>query len=246
MSRYFLEVSYKGTNYSGFQAQKNANSIQEEVEKAFLILQKEKVLLTGSSRTDAGVHALQNFFHFDFEGLINPQFVYKINAILPGDIVVKRSFPVSSDAHCRFDAISREYKYFIYRQKDPFLRDRAFYFPYKLDMEKLQKAAEILKEYHDFTSFSKRNTQVKTFVCQLHTSEWLLENECLVYHVKGNRFLRGMVRALTATMLKVGRGTISLQEYTRVIEAKDCTQASFAVPAHGLFLTSVDYSPVKE
>jgi len=241
MSRYFLEVSYKGTNYSGFQTQKNANSIQEEVEKAFLILQKEKVLLTGSSRTDTGVHAIQNFFHFDFEGIINPQFVYKINAILPGDIVVKSIIPVSPEAHCRFDAISREYKYFIYRDKNPFLSDRAFYFPYKLNMDHLERAAEILKKYDDFTSFSKRNTQVKTFVCKIQTSEWLFENGCLVYHVKGNRFLRGMVRALTATMLKVGRGTISLQEYAGIIEAKDCTLASFSVPAHGLFLTAVGY-----
>ncbi len=241
MSRYFLEVSYKGTNYSGFHAQKNANSIQEEIEKAFLILQKEKVVLTGSSRTDAGVHALQNFFHFDFDGLIHPQFAYKMNAILPADIVIRRIFPVGADAHCRFDAISREYKYFIYRRKDPFLRDRAFYFPYKLDLEKLKEAAGLLHQYQDFTSFSKRNTQVKTFVCEIGTSEWTVEGECLVYRVKANRFLRGMVRALTATMLKVGRGTIDIQEYTRIIEAKDCTRASFAVPAHGLFLTSVEY-----
>lgn len=245
MPRYFLEVSYKGTNYSGFQTQKNANSIQEEVEKAFLILQKEEVMLTGSSRTDSGVHALQNFFHFDFEGTIHPHFVYKINAILPPDIVVKTVFPVAADTHCRFDAISREYKYFIYREKNPFLNDRAFYFPYKLNMESLQNAAGILKGYNDFTSFSKRNTQVKTFICQIQISEWLMENECLVYHVKGNRFLRGMVRALTATMLKVGRGTIGTAEFSRIIEAKDCTQASFAVPPHGLFLTSVDYPCAK-
>jgi tRNA pseudouridine38-40 synthase len=257
MPRYFLEVSYKGTNYSGFQTQKNANSIQDEVEKAFLILQKEKVLLTGSSRTDTGVHALQNFFHFDSDSPLHlwrgtkgegdeAKFVYKINAILPGDIVVKSIFPVSPDAHCRFDAVSREYKYFIYREKNPFLNDRAFYFPYKLNMENLQKAAAILKRYEDFTSFSKRNTQVKTFTCQIQTSEWLLENGCLVYHVKGNRFLRGMVRALTATMLKVGRGTIDLEEFAHIIEAKDCTQASFAVPPHGLFLTSVEFSSVNE
>lgn len=242
MPRYFLEVSYKGTNYSGFQTQKNANSVQDEVEKAFLILQKEDVLLTGSSRTDAGVHALQNYFHFDFEGMINPQFVYKINAILPADIVVKRIIPVLPEAHCRFDAISREYKYFIYRRKNPFLSDRAFYFPYKLDLEQLQEAADIIKRYQDFTSFSKRNTQVKTFTCEIKESNWVYENDCLVYNVKGNRFLRGMVRALTATMLKVGRGSISFQELTRIIEVKDCTQASFAVPPHGLFLTSVEYT----
>ena len=241
MLRYFLEVSYKGTNYSGFQSQKNANSIQEEVEKAFAILHKEKAVLTGSSRTDAGVHALQNFFHFDFERPLNPQLVYKINAILPEDIVVKSVRQVQPDAHCRFDAVSREYKYFVYRQKDPFLRDRAYYYPYKINIEKLQQAAAILTEYQDFTSFSKRNTQVKTFVCQIQLSEWLQENQCLVYKVKANRFLRGMVRALVATMLKVGRGTIDLEEFRSIVEAKDCTQASFAVPATGLFLVSVNY-----
>jgi tRNA pseudouridine38-40 synthase len=241
MLRYFLEVSYKGTNYSGFQSQKNANSIQEEVEKAFAILHKEKVVLTGSSRTDAGVHALQNFFHFDFEKSLHPQLVYKINAILPEDIVVKSVRLVQPDAHCRFDAVSREYKYFVYRQKDPFLRDRAYYYPYKINIEKLQQAAAILTEYQDFTSFSKRNTQVKTFVCQIQLSEWLQENQCLVYKVKANRFLRGMVRALVATMLKVGRGTIDLEEFRSIVEAKDCTQASFAVPATGLFLIAVNY-----
>jgi tRNA pseudouridine38-40 synthase len=255
MPRYFLEVSYKGTNYSGFQTQKNANSIQEEVEKAFLVLQKEKVLMTGSSRTDTGVHALQNFFHFDSASPLHlwrgikgegdeDKFVYKINAILPADIVVKRIMRVADDAHCRFDALSREYKYFIYREKNPFLSDRAFYFPYKLSLERLQEAAGIVMDYNDFTSFSKRNTQVKTFVCQVQVSEWILENEYLVYHVKGNRFLRGMVRALTATMLKVGRGTIDTREFSNIIESKDCTKASFAVPPHGLFLTSVEYPPL--
>jgi tRNA pseudouridine38-40 synthase len=240
MSRYFLEVSYKGTNYSGFQTQKNANSIQAEVEKAFLILQKQAIILTGSSRTDTGVHALQNFFHFDFETQIHPQFIYKMNAILPADIVVKKVFLVPADAHCRFDAKNREYKYFIYRYKDPFLKDRAFYFPYNLDINKLKEAAEILKHYHDFTSFSKRNTQVKSFICEVLQSEWYIENDCLVYHVRANRFLRGMVRALTATMLRIGRGIINMEEFKNIIESKNCMLASFAVPPHGLFLTSVE------
>ena len=240
MSRYFLEVSYKGTNYSGFQTQKNANSIQAEVEKAFLILQRQGVVLTGSSRTDTGVHALQNFFHFDFEKELHPQFIYKVNSILPSDIVVKKVYPVPADAHCRFDAISREYKYFIYRHKDPFLKDRAFYFPYRLDIKKLMDAADILKLYHDFTSFSKRNTQVKSFICEVHKSEWYFDNDCLVYNVRANRFLRGMVRALTATMLRIGRGIIDLDEFKKIIESKNCMAASFAVPPHGLFLTSVE------
>ncbi|HEY6504406.1 MAG TPA: tRNA pseudouridine(38-40) synthase TruA [Chitinophagaceae bacterium] len=241
MSRYFLEVSYKGAGYSGFQVQENANTVQAEIEKAFEILQKDKVILTASSRTDAGVHALQNFFHFDYEKAAHPQFVYKMNAILPGDIVIRRLIPVKDAAHSRFDAISREYKYFIYRHKDPFLRDRAFYFPYKLDIDKLRQAAGIIKEYEDFTSFSKRNTQVKTFICRIIESEWLMENGCLVYHVKGNRFLRGMVRALTATMLKIGRGKMSIDEFHAVMQAKDCTKASFSVPSTGLFLVSVEY-----
>lgn len=240
--RYFIELSYKGTAYSGFQSQHNTGeTIQAEVEKAFRVLQKEEVTLVGSSRTDAGVHALQNYFHFDFEGAVHPQFAYKINAILPDDIVVKRVFVVGAEAHCRFDALSRNYKYYIYRHKDPFLRDRAFYFPYKLDTGKLQEAAAILKEYKDFTSFSKRNTQVKTFECRIIESEWLEEGDCLMYHVRANRFLRGMVRALTATLLKVGRGKLSLAEFRQIIEARDCTKASFAVPAHGLFLVSVEY-----
>jgi tRNA pseudouridine38-40 synthase len=243
MSRYFLEISYKGTHYSGFQAQQNTErTIQAEVEKAFSILQRDTVNLTGSSRTDAGVHALQNFFHFDYTNEIHPQFIYKMNAILPSDIVLKKLVVVKEDAHCRFDAVSREYRYYIYRRKDPFLEDRAFYFPYRLDLEQLKIAAGIIRQYHDFTSFSKRNTQVKTFTCNIIESEWLIEDDCLVYYVKSDRFLRGMVRALTATMLKIGRGKMDIEELRRVIEAKDCTKASFSVPATGLFLVSVNFT----
>ena len=257
MPRYFLEVFYKGEGFSGFQIQRNAVTIQSEIEKAVEIFFRKPVSLTGSSRTDAGVHALQNFFHFDTDTLLplwsragdkvwreiegEAQFIYKMNAILPGDIVMKRLIPVKDDAHCRFDAISREYRYFIYRHKDPFLNDRAFYFPYKLDIDKMNEAAEIIMRYDDFTSFSKRNTQVKTFICQIIESKWAWENDCLVYHVKGNRFLRGMVRALTATMLKIGRGKLSIDEFHDVIRAKDCTKASFSVPSHGLFLVAVEY-----
>jgi tRNA pseudouridine38-40 synthase len=241
MPRYFLEVFYNGAGYSGFQAQKNANTIQAEAEKAFTILQKEKINMTGSSRTDAGVHGLQNYFHFDYDEAIHPEFVYKMNAILPADIVVKQLVLVNPDAHCRFDAISREYKYFIYRYKDPFLMEKAFFFPYKLDTDKLQYAAEVIKEYNDFTSFSKRNTQVKSFICSILESKWLYENDCLVYQVKANRFLRGMVRALVATMLRIAREKISLAEFKSIIEAKDSAKASFAVPARGLFLIHVSY-----
>jgi len=250
MPRYFLEVSYKGTNYSGFQSQLNTKkTIQFEIEKVFEILLKRKIQMTGSSRTDAGVHALQNYFHFDIDIPIQQwngidseyQFKYKINAILPGDIVVKQLISVNEDSHCRFDAISREYNYYIYRHKNPFLQGRAFFYPYKLDLQKLQEAASIIKEYNDFTSFSKRNTQVKSFVCKVEISEWSFKSGYMIYHVKANRFLRGMVRALAATMLKVGRGKLSLSDFKEIIQAKDCTKASFAVPANGLFLISVRY-----
>jgi tRNA pseudouridine38-40 synthase len=237
--RYFLEVAYKGTNYSGFQSQKNANTIQAEIQKTFKTILKKELELTGSSRTDAGVHAYQNYFHFDSESQLSSQLLYNLNAILPPDIAIKNLLKVGDNAHCRFDAVSREYKYHIYQKKDPFLTDRAFYFPYTLDIGAMQKAAIIIKEYSDFTSFSKRNTQVKSFVCDIRESKWIIQDGCLIYNVKANRFLRGMVRALTATMLNLGRGKIDIAAFRKIIETKDCTLASFSAPAHGLFLTEV-------
>ena len=240
--RYFLEVAYKGTNYSGFQSQKNANTIQDEIEKAFKILLKKEIELTGSSRTDAGVHAHQNYFHFDIESELSPKLLYNLNAILPEDIATNKLIRMKGDAHCRFDAISREYKYYIYKKKNPFLVDKAYYFPYRLDIDLMQNAASIIKEYSDFTSFSKKHTQVKSFECEIKESKWIIENDCLVYHVKANRFLRGMVRALTATMLKLGRAKINVDVFRKIIESKDCSLANFAVPAHGLFLVEVSFS----
>jgi tRNA pseudouridine38-40 synthase len=239
--RYFLEVSYKGANYSGFQSQKNANTIQAEVEKAFKILIKEEIQLTGSSRTDTGVHALQNYFHFDTKSELSPQLLYNLNAILPGDIAARNLHKVKDEAHCRFDAISREYKYNIYQKKNPFLEDNAYYYPYTLDLELVQKAATIIKEYSDFTSFSKRNTQVKSFTCDIHESHWTIEGESFVYQVKANRFLRGMVRSLVATMLKVGRNKTNLDIFRTIIESQDCTLADFSAPPNGLFLVQVTF-----
>jgi tRNA pseudouridine38-40 synthase len=245
MARYFIEVSYKGTNYSGFQVQQNANSIQQEIEKALTIFFRDNFQLTGSSRTDAGVHALKNFFHFDSEKLpeenILDEAVYNLNAILPADIVIKKFFKVAGDKHCRFDAISREYKYFIYQNKAPFLADRAFYYPYKLDIEKLQQAASTILNYEDFTSFSKRNTQVKTFSCKILKSLWYIDGGMAVYNVQANRFLRGMVRGLVGTMLKVGTGKISLNDFIQVMEGKDSIKADFSVPPQALFLVNIEY-----
>ena len=240
MLRYFIEVSYKGTNYSGFQAQHNANSVQAEIEKALQVYFKQKFLLTGSSRTDAGVHALQNFFHFDSATKINDE-VYNLNAILPPDIVIRNIYPVNENAHCRFDAQSREYRYYIYRDKNPFLQDRAYYYPYTLNVDILQQAAKEILDHTDFTSFSKRNTQVKSFICTIYESEWLLQADCLVYKVKANRFLRGMVKGLVGTMLQVGREKLSVDEFRNIIVLKDCTRADFSVPSHGLFLCNVNF-----
>lgn len=241
MGRFFMEVSYKGTRYKGFQVQENAITIQGEIEQALKVLQREEIRLTGSSRTDAGVHARQNYFHFDYEGELLPALVYKLNAILSRDIAVKRVFPVSREAHCRFDASYRAYRYYLARERDPFLTDRTWYYPYVLDQGLLDKAAEILKGYSDFTSFSKRNTQAKTAVCRLEESRWEQVGGCLVYEVRGSRFLRGMVRAMVATMLLVGRRKITMEEFIGIIEARDCTKASFAAPAVGLFLEEVGY-----
>ena len=212
MPRYFLEVSYKGTNYNGFQVQENANTIQSEVEKAFSTLHRQPVSLTGSSRTDTGVHALQNFFHFDLDEL-HPQSVYKLNAILPPDIAVKNIFPMPAQAHSRFDATSREYIYNLHRFKDPFRNSISFFFPYKLDLERMQEAAAYLKSQTNFFAFAKTNTQVKNFECRILTSEWIIEEGRFTYHIEANRFLRGMVRLITASLLRIGRHKLSPEQF---------------------------------
>ncbi len=245
MLRYFIEVSYKGTKYAGFQIQQNANSIQSEIEKALKIFFKQEIKLTCSSRTDAGVHAISNYFHFDAVDLpaqeVLNEITYNLNAILPDDIVVKRIYKVASNAHCRFDAFSRYYQYALYQNKNPFVSDRAYYYPYNLDIEKLQSAADVLVEYNDFTSFSKKNTQVKSFNCTIIKSKWTVEGNLTIYNVEANRFLRGMVRGFVGTMLKVGTGKISINDFRNIIESKNCTNADFSVPPQGLFLLNVRY-----
>jgi tRNA pseudouridine38-40 synthase len=241
MPRTFLEVAYRGTHYSGFQIQDNASSIQQEVEKALEIVFRRPFTLTGSSRTDSGVHALQNYFHFDYEELIDKRVLYNINALLPPDIVLKDIRPVAPDAHCRYDALSREYRYYIYRTKNPFLADRAWFFPYTLDRDRLAAAAALILQHQDFTSFAKRNTQAKTRLCTILDSGWQEEGECLVYRVVANRFLRGMVRGLVGTMLQVGRGKIGVEEFAAIIREKDNQLADFSAPGHGLFLFRISF-----
>lgn len=239
MVRYFIEVAYKGTNYGGFQVQQNTNTIQAEVEKAFSVIQRQPVNLTGSSRTDAGVHALQNFFHFDFEQNLHPQLVYKMNALLPPDVVIKALYTMPADAHARFDAVSRAYEYHIHRVKNPFLQETSYYFPYKVDVDLMNKGAAYLKEQTHFFAFSKTNTQVKNFRCTIKESQWIIKEDQLLYKIEANRFLRGMVRLITATLLKLGRGKLTWSEFESLFATTE--KCGFSVPAHGLFLKKVQY-----
>jgi tRNA pseudouridine38-40 synthase len=239
--RYFIEVAYKGTNYAGFQIQENANTIQAEVEKALRTCLRSNLKLTGSSRTDAGVHAYQNYFHLDSEHELDSRYLYNLNSVLPPDIAIKTITPVADDAHSRFHASAREYKYYIYATKNPFLTDTAWFYPYTINLETLNLAAEAILTYTDFTSFSKRNTQTYTNLCTIIKSNWIKDDEKLIYTVKANRFLRGMVRALVGTMVHVGRGITSISDFKTIIEAQDCTKANFSTPAKGLFLAAVEY-----
>jgi tRNA pseudouridine38-40 synthase len=242
MQTYFMAVQYKGTAYAGFQIQQNAQTIQGEVESAMAMFLRLKVTLTGSSRTDAGVHANRNFFHFIIDRQLSHDFIYHVNAILPRDIVVTGLYPMQEGSHSRFDAIGRLYRYHISNRKDPFLNDRSWYLPFPLEKDRLIDAATALLGTHDYTSFAKRNAQVFTHDCTISKAEWERTPSGWVFTVQGNRFLRGMVRALVGTMVKVGRGRITQHEFEQIMRAKDCSKADFSAPAHGLFLENVLYN----
>jgi tRNA pseudouridine38-40 synthase len=239
MSRYFLELSYRGTKFSGFQAQENAATVQSEVEQAFEVLHRMRVVMTGSSRTDAGVHALQNYFHFDCEEALNPQFIYKMNAILTDDIAIKQVYQMPAAAHCRFDAVSRQYVYHIHRFKDPFLRATSLFHPYRLDLSLMHEAAALLLNHENFYAFAKTNTQVKHFNCNILQCRWEEREDQLIFCIEANRFLRGMVRLLTASLLKLGRHKLSMDEFRELLNGE--RKCGFSVPAHGLFLREVKY-----
>lgn len=241
MPRYFLSVKYKGQRYAGFQIQKNAATIQGHVERSMFTYLREKIILTGSSRTDAGVHANKNYFHFDTDRELSADFIYHVNAILPGDIALLGVYKVPESSHCRFDAISRSYTYGIYVSKDPFLDDRAWFYPYPMDEMLLNAAAQHLIGTHDFTSFAKRRTQVYTHICTISRCRWTRTEQGWTFEIEGNRFLRGMVRALVGTMVKVGRGKHSVDEFLAILLSKDSARADFSAPAHGLFLDDVIY-----
>ncbi|HNP23337.1 MAG TPA: tRNA pseudouridine(38-40) synthase TruA [Panacibacter sp.] len=242
MNRYFIELSYMGTNYSGFQVQENAKTIQSEVEKALSVYFKEKFALTGSSRTDAGVHARQNFFHFDSSIEVSAKVIYNLNALLPPDIAIRHIFKVPGNIHCRFDAVSRNYRYYVCSTKTPHLFGRAYHYPFKIDKDILLRTAEIVRTNTNFKSFSKRNTQVHTFDCKILESEWDIGKDVVIYNIRANRFLRGMVRGLVATMLKTARGSISVENFADIFVKRNCAFADFSAPPQGLFLEEVLYN----
>ncbi|OSZ78564.1 hypothetical protein CAP35_10030 [Chitinophagaceae bacterium IBVUCB1] len=242
MARYFLELMYDGTAFHGSQLQGELPTVQLAVNNALSTLLREPVTSFGASRTDEGVHALSNFYHFDTEQPLHQAFLYKMNAILPDKIAANAIYLTENpELNARFDAISRQYRYRIYAHKNPFLLNKALYYPFKIDVNVLQQTAEILKEYTDFESFSKRNTQSRTFMCSITQSYWQTVGDELQYIVEANRFLRGMVRGLVATQLQAARGKIILDEFRQIIEARDCTKADFSVAGHGLYLEKITY-----
>ena len=241
--RYFIELTFKGTTFHGWQVQPNAISVQECLEKALSTITRESIAITGAGRTDTGVHASYFVAHFDSvkTNLDHPDFVHKLNIFLDQEVAIFSISKVQSDAHARFDAIARTYQYHLNLRKDPFSTEISWHFFSQPDLDKMNKAGHILFEYTDFTSFSKLHTEVKTNDCKIYRAEWTQDGSRIVFTIKADRFLRNMVRALVGTMLEVGLGKISLDEFRRIIELKDRCAAGLSVPGHGLFLTDIEY-----
>ncbi|MFB9054974.1 tRNA pseudouridine(38-40) synthase TruA [Formosa undariae] len=240
--RYFLELSYNGTAYHGWQNQPNAISVQEVIEKALSVILKEKIAIMGAGRTDTGVHAKQMFAHFDFEGEFNDiQLLYKLNSFLPKDVALHRVFPVKPDAHTRFHAESRTYLYRIALQKNVFNFEESYWVKPKLNIENMRTAASLLLAYKDFQCFSKTNTDVKTYNCNIMAVNLeTVENE-LHFTITADRFLRNMVRAIVGTLINVGLGKLEVDDIHRIISSKNRSEAGYSVPAKGLYLTQIIY-----
>lgn len=243
MQRYFLSLAYKGTNFHGWQTQPNAKSIQEELLKALKILTKNEVCIQGAGRTDTGVHASFFVAHIDIETKIKDleRFVKNLNGLIGKDIVVFDFFEVENDMHSRFSAISRTYKYFIHQQKNVFLNNYSLYFQYSLDIQKMNQACQILKEYDDFASFQKSHADTETTLCNIEQAFWQKKDNQLVFTITANRFLRNMVRSIVGTMLEIGQSRISIDDFRKILEAKDRSTAGTSVDACGLFLTDIAY-----
>jgi tRNA pseudouridine38-40 synthase len=241
--RYFIQLSFNGKNFHGWQIQPNAISVQEVLENALSKLLKKKLNIVGAGRTDAGVHAKQMFAHFDYEGKFDlGELTKKLNAFLPNSISIINIKKVNTNSHARFEAINRSYEYHISLGKDPFLVDNTWQIiTKKLDVEKMNKAAAILLNYTNFRCFSKSKTDVFTYDCTITKAEWILENNILIFHITANRFLRNMVRAIVGTLYSIGIDKIDLEDFKKIIESQDRKKAGISVPAQGLYLTKVMY-----
>ncbi|HWY13288.1 MAG TPA: tRNA pseudouridine(38-40) synthase TruA, partial [Bacteroidia bacterium] len=244
MSRYFIKLAYNGTKYNGWQIQENTpNTIQQILQEKLLMLLQESIEVSGCGRTDTGVHARNFYANFNCETDLseNPQhWVYKLNTVLPSDISVFSIQKVKEDAHARFDATARTYHYYVHQHKNPFIENFSWYQYGPIDFELMNKAAEILLDTKDFTSFSKLHTQVKTNICYVSEASWMQisDNEwCFV--ITADRFLRNMVRAIVGTLLLVGRNKITLSAFKKIIAEKKRTEAGMSAPAHGLFLAEI-------
>ncbi|MDH5599283.1 MAG: tRNA pseudouridine(38-40) synthase TruA [Cyclobacteriaceae bacterium] len=240
--RLFFEVAYKGTDYHGWQAQKNGVTVQGTIEDCLSTILRKPVPIVGSGRTDAGVHCKQQYFHADLpDDIILEDLRYKVNSFLPNTIVIRSVKKVREEAHARFDAISRGYEYIIFTEKNPFKLDTALFHYKALDIETMNKASSLLLGRHDFESFSRVKTDVNTFFCTIEKAEWKKKDNTITFRIFADRFLRGMVRSIVGTLLDVGEHKISLDDFRAIIESRDRRNAGKSVAATGLFLISVEY-----
>jgi len=245
--RYFLKLSYKGTNYHGWQLQKNANTVQAEVENALSVLAGVPVKTTGAGRTDTGVHARVFFAHFDsavgFEGEAKDKMIYRMNSILPRDIVIHDLLQVHSNANARFDAISRSYHYYISTKKNPFYEGQVYYFYNLPDLELMNEGARIIESTSDFTSFSKTGSSSKTNHCKVFEAKWETSGDLIIFRIKADRFLRNMVRAIAGTLIEAGLNKFPLDHIYDIVKSKNRSNAGYSLPAEGLFLEQIEYPP---
>ena len=240
--RYFIYLSYDGARYHGWQIQPNGSSVQEVLGKALSTLLHESIEVTGAGRTDAGVNASLMVAHFDTEHTADQQFAYRLNKFLPQDIAIHKIVPVKPEAHARFSATSRTYHYYVITAKTPF-EPYAYRFPQPLDFDKMNEAAKALFDYIDFTSFSKLHTDVKTNNCRIMAAQWEQVSPIKwQFTITADRFLRNMVRAIVGTLLDVGRGVLTLEQFREIIEKKDRCSAGMSVPGNALFLADITYS----
>jgi len=243
--RYFVELSYNGTPFFGWQRQQNQITVQEVLENAFSMFLKNEIELTGCGRTDTGVHAKQFFAHFEYNNLLSnsccSKLQHKLNSFLPNEIVIHRIFQVEENAHARFCALDRTYKYYVTTTKEPFHFKSLYRVYEKLNIEAMNVAANLLIGNKDFTSFSKLHTDVNNNFCEIKVAFWEQKNEQLVFTITANRFLRNMVRAIVGTLLLVGKGKISIADFEDIVLQKNRCKAGMSVPAHALFLEKINY-----